>query len=220
MFARVANRYDLLNHLLSLGVDMHWRRRVTRRVVRAAPTVVLDACTGTGDLALSLGKTERVIGSDFCLPMLRHARRKTRQRGSGLGLAAADALSMPLRDESVDVVTVAFGVRNFEDLDDGLEELIRVLGPNGLFLILEFSKPKGIFAPILEWWARRVLPWVGKVVSRDSEAYVYLPESIRTFPEGEEMCSLLREHGLVEVKMVPLTWGVATLYEGVKPRRG
>ncbi len=220
MFSRVANRYDLLNHLLSLGVDVRWRQTVKARIAQISPEVILDACTGTGDLALSVPGLSRVIASDFCLPMLRHARRKALDREKPLDLMAADALSMPLRSGSVDVVTVAFGVRNFENLEAGLEELIRVLRPGGSLLILEFSQPRGAMRPLLDWWAGRVLPWLGRTISRDAEAYSYLPESIRTFPEGEAMCQRLRDQGLVEVKSTPMTWGVATLYDGMKPRRG
>lgn len=219
MFARVAARYDLLNHVLSLGADFVWRKRVTKRVAQADPKVVLDVCTGTGDLALAqTGST--VVGTDFCLPMLARARVKAQRRRVQLELAAADALMMPLRNGTVDVATVAFGVRNFEDLDRGIRELVRVTRTNGLIVILEFSRPRGILAPLLEWWARRVLPWVGRLVSRDGEAYSYLPESIRTFPEGSAMCELLRQNGLAGVTATPLTWGVATMYVGVKSERG
>lgn len=215
MFGRIAHRYDLLNRVLSLGRDVGWRRTVARRVAEAAPESVLDVCTGTGDLAVAVGGG--VIGADFCLPMLAIARRKTLGSESRLPLFAADALQLPIADASIDVVTVAFGVRNFADLGVGLGELVRVLRPGGVLLVLEFSQPGGILAPLLGWWVRNVPPRVGRLLSGDSEAYSYLPASVSTFPEGAAMCQKLEAAGLTAVRSQPLTAGVATLYEGARP---
>lgn len=215
MFGRIAPRYDLLNRVLSLGRDVGWRRVVARRVAAARPSLVLDVCTGTGDLALTLAEGVSA-GSDFCLPMLEVARQKAAARGQRLPLFAADALCLPLPDGCVDVVTVAFGVRNFENLETGLCDLVRVLRPGGLLLVLEFSRPRGPFAPLLAWWVRTVPPRVGRLISGDPEAYEYLPASVRTFPDSGDMCRTLAGVGLERVQARALTGGVASLYEGIK----
>jgi demethylmenaquinone methyltransferase/2-methoxy-6-polyprenyl-1,4-benzoquinol methylase len=216
MFGRIAPRYDLLNRVLSLGRDVSWRRAVAQRGTAAAPTRVLDVCTGTGDLALAFpdGLT---MGADFCLPMLELAQVKASTRGRSLPLVAADGLHLPFVDDCLDVVTVAFGIRNFEDLAAGLDELVRVLRPSGTLLVLEFSRPRGPLAPFLGWWVRMVPPRVGRLLSGDGEAYAYLPASVSTFPDVDLMCEKLTDAGLQSVRATPLTGGVATLYEGVVP---
>ena len=219
MFGRIAHRYDLLNRVLSLGRDVSWRRVVAKRVAAARPDLVLDVCTGTGDLALAIGDG-LVVGTDFCMPMLDLAKRKIADRERQLPLCAADALKLPVADASVDVVTVAFGVRNFSDLGAGLAELARALRPGGVLLVLEFSSPRGPFAPILGWWARNVPPRIGRVLSGDSEAYSYLPASVSTFPDRAEMRRSLTAAGLDQVGARALTGGVVTLYEGVRRQTG
>ena len=159
-----------------------------------------------------------VVGTDFCLPMLDLAKEKIVDRGRRLPLCAADALRLPVPDGLTDVVTVAFGVRNFSDLGAGLAELVRVLRPGGLFLVLEFSRPRGPFAPMLGWWARTVPPRIGRVLSGDSEAYSYLPASVSTFADSAEMCRSLTAAGLDRVRAHTMTGGVVTLYEGVRPQ--
>ncbi len=216
MFGRIAHRYDLLNRVLSLGCDVSWRRAVSQRVAAARPALVLDVCTGTGDLALAIGDG-LVVGADFCLPMLDLAKKKIADRGRRLPLCAADALHLPFSDGSADVVTVAFGARNFSDLGAGLAELARALRPGGLLLVLEFSRPRGPLAPILGWWARNVPPRIGRMMSGDSEAYSYLPASVSTFADSAEMCRNLTAAGLDHVRARPMTGGVVTLYEGVRP---
>jgi demethylmenaquinone methyltransferase/2-methoxy-6-polyprenyl-1,4-benzoquinol methylase len=213
MFGRIAHRYDLLNRVLSLGRDVSWRKMVAQRVAAARPERVLDVCTGTGDLALAIREAE-VFGTDFSLPMLAMARSKTMSRGRRPVLCAADALRLPLADATVDVVTVAFGVRNFADLEIGLSEMVRVLRPGGTVLVLEFSRPRGPLAPLLAWWARSVPPRIGRWVSGDPEAYSYLPASVNTFPEGGKMCRALEKAGLENVEVQRLTGGVASLYQG------
>ena len=217
MFARISGRYDLLNRVLSLGRDVGWRKEVARRVAAIRPDRVLDVCTGTGDLALAM-REKTVFGADFCLPMLAIARSKAVGRGRSLPLCAADALRLPVADRSVDVVTVAFGVRNFFDLVAGLAELARVIRSGGTLLVLEFSRPRGPLAPLLGWWVRNVPPRVGRMLSGDPEAYDYLPASVSAFAEGREMCRALEGAGFVEVEAQRLTGGVATLYQGRRLR--
>jgi len=215
MFGRIAHRYDLLNRVLSLGRDVSWRRVVARRVAAADPGVVLDVCTGTGDLGFAI-RAPIVFGADFCLPMLNLANEKAISRGRSLPLFAADALTLPIPDGSVDVVTVAFGIRNFSDLETGLAELVRVLRPGGLLLVLEFSRPVGRLAPLLGWWVRTVPPRVGRILSGDAEAYSYLPASVSSFADGAEMCRRLSDAGLDQIMARRLTGGVASLYEGTR----
>jgi len=214
MFGRIAHRYDLLNRLLSVGRDRAWRAELARRVARAGGGLVLDVCTGTGDVALGLDGASQVVGTDFCLPMLRIAHHKAAAAGRRVPLFAADALALPIADRALDAVTVAFGVRNFERLDAGLAELVRVLRPGGLLVVLEFSRPGGALGPLLGWWAREVPPRLGRLLSGDHEAYSYLPASVDTFPDTDEMCRRLAAAGLAEVRARRLTGGVATLYDG------
>lgn len=216
MFARIAHRYDLLNRVLSLGNDVRWRRALARRVAAASPARVLDVCTGTGDVALGFDRGPSVVGCDFCLPMLARAGGKVRRLGADLAFVAGDALALPFADASFDAVTVAFGVRNFEHLERGLDELVRVLAPGGVLLVLEFSRPHGPAAPLLRAWARTVPPLVGRLVSGDREAYSYLPESVDRFPAGAALCARLEAAGLDAVRARSLTAGVATLYEGAR----
>lgn len=218
MFGRIAGRYDLLNRLLSLGQDRRWRRTLASRLVSSNAQAVLDVCTGTGDVALGFDPQTETIGSDFCLPMLARARAKAGARRRRLPLVAADAMRLPVADQTMDAVTVAFGVRNFEDLKVGLCDMARVLRPGGVLLILEFSRPQGFFGPLMRWWVRTVPPRVGRWISGDPEAYAYLPDSVRTFPEGPEMCALLESLNLENVIATTLTGGVATLYQATVPR--
>jgi demethylmenaquinone methyltransferase/2-methoxy-6-polyprenyl-1,4-benzoquinol methylase len=216
MFGRIAPRYDLLNRLLSLGSDVRWRRRVVGRSEKARPQRVLDVCTGTGDLAFAFPASVGVFGSDFSLPMLATARSKAGRSGRALPLFAADALRLPVKDASFDVATVAFGIRNFEDLENGLRELARVLRPRGTLLVLEFSRPRGLLAPILGWWVYNVPPWLGRLVSRDREAYQYLSESVAGFPDTGRVCEVLDRVGFGSIATHLLTWGVATVYEAIR----
>ena len=223
MFARVAGRYDLLNHLLSFNLDRYWRRRTVRRVREwlARPNArVLDICCGTGDLTLSLAAAaegRRVFGSDFCHPMLVEARRKTMSRGARCALFEADALQLPMASGSLDLITVAFGLRNFANYQDGLREMCRVLKPGGAAAILEFSQPPNrAFAALYGFYSRRVLPAIGGIVSGSRAAYQYLPESVRKFPGAEALSDRMHEAGFVEVSYQRMTGGIVALHVGVR----
>jgi len=190
MFGRVAPRYDLLNHLLSFQTDRYWRARTVSRLrgALARPGVrVLDLCCGTGDLMLALQSAtkERVLGSDFCHPMLVEARRKISEKRVTSVVFEGDALQLPLQAESLEVITVAFGFRNFSNYRRGLDELLRVLRPGGTLAILEFSTPPNrLFRTCYQFYSTRVLPKIGGMISGDSDAYTYLPESVRKFPDA------------------------------------
>jgi demethylmenaquinone methyltransferase/2-methoxy-6-polyprenyl-1,4-benzoquinol methylase len=225
MFGNIAPRYDLLNHLLSLNVDRYWRWRTTRLVpplVDEGAAPILDVCTGTGDLALAYDRAARgrvpIIGSDFCLPMLLPARQKAKAR-TRIRFIEADTQQLPFPDDTFQIVSVAFGLRNVTDTDRGLAEMTRVARPGGRVAILEFSQPRNwLLGPLYRAYFRWVLPRVGQLVSRSRDrAYSYLPASVMEFPDGEALADRMRQHGLTEVRWHPLTFGIATLYVGVKP---
>jgi len=224
MFGDIAQRYDLLNHLLSLNIDRYWRWRTTRLAPPADDGPILDVCTGTGDLALAYDRAARgrvpVIGADFCRPMLLPAREKARLRhvSERVRFLEADAQRLPFADNRFQLVTVAFGLRNVTDTDKGIAEMVRVARPGGRVAILEFSRPRHwLFGPLYRFYFRRVLPFIGQLVSRSRDnAYNYLPASVMQFPDGEALAAKLREHGLTDVKWHPLTFGIATLYVGTK----
>jgi demethylmenaquinone methyltransferase/2-methoxy-6-polyprenyl-1,4-benzoquinol methylase len=219
MFARVARRYDLANHLLSFNIDRLWRARTVRRVrpiLERPGARVLDVCCGTGDLTLALARAcpTPVFGSDFCHPMLLAARGKAIRAG----LFEADALRLPLRDASLDLVTVAFGFRNLANYRAGLAEMRRVLRPNGMAAILEFSEPpNAVFAALYHFYSRRILPLIGGALSGSRDAYTYLPESVRKFPPAEELAVEMRRAGFAEVRYERFTGGIVALHLGVTP---
>jgi demethylmenaquinone methyltransferase/2-methoxy-6-polyprenyl-1,4-benzoquinol methylase len=223
MFARVARRYDLANHLLSFNIDRLWRARTVRRVrpiLERPGARVLDICCGTGDLTLALAREcgTSVLGSDFCHPMLVAARDKVERRRARADLFEADALRLPLRDASLDLVTVAFGFRNLANYRAGLAEMRRVLGPGGMAAILEFSEPpNAVFAALYHFYSRRILPLIGGVLSGSRDAYTYLPESVRKFPPAEELAEEMRRAGFAEVRYERFTGGIVALHLGVTP---
>jgi demethylmenaquinone methyltransferase/2-methoxy-6-polyprenyl-1,4-benzoquinol methylase len=225
MFGQIARRYDLLNHLLSLGIDWRWRRRAVELVPPGGEAKwVLDVCTGTADLALAYwrgsGQQVRIVGADFCRPMLAVGRRKCRHAGAAgrVALVEADALRLPFGDDCFDIVCAAFGLRNLSDTDAGLREMVRVCRPAGQVAVLEFSTPGGrALGGCYGWYFRRVLPRVGQALARNrQEAYNYLPASVGQFPQGEALAERMRAAGLVEVQCRPFTLGVCTLYTGKK----
>ena len=216
MFDQVAPWYDFLNHLLSLNIDKRWRAKTVAMVPPIGTDPILDLCTGTGDLAKAYHQlgTAPVIGADLSHEMLVRAARKV-----PVPLIEADAQSLPFPDDSFQIVSVSFGLRNVTDMNRGLEEMIRVLKPGGRLAVLEFSKPRSkLLGQAYTTYFRRVLPWIGERFSRNREsAYKYLPESVMAFPDGEQLADVFRGHGLKEVSFTPLTFGVATLYLGKKP---
>lgn len=224
MFAEIAGRYDLLNHLLSLNIDRYWRWRTVRKVPPRGEGPILDLCTGTGDLALayyraSRGKA-RIVGADFCRPMLARGRQKGLAAGAAerLTFVEADAQHLPFADDCFQTVCVAFGLRNVTSTDAGLREMTRVCQPGGTVAVLEFSMPVWQpFKAIYGCYFRRVLPRIGQLLARNKHsAYRYLPASVGEFPQGEALTSRMLAAGLREANYYPLTCGVATLYVGIK----
>lgn len=224
MFGQIAGRYDLLNHLLSLGIDRRWRQRTVKLAAPDGQGPVLDVCTGTGDLALAYWRAGRgrvrVVGADFCRPMLTIAREKSIRAGAEgqLALVEADAVRLPFPGETFQVVCVAFGLRNVSDTDRGLAELVRVCQPGGRVAVLEFSMPQGrLLRALYGWYFHRLLPRIGQAVARNRlEAYNYLPASVGEFPQAEALCRRMEAAGLGRVECHRLTFGVASLYLGVK----
>jgi demethylmenaquinone methyltransferase/2-methoxy-6-polyprenyl-1,4-benzoquinol methylase len=217
MFGQVAPRYDLLNHLLSLNIDKTWRRKTVRRlrpVLDRTEARVLDLCCGTGDLAIELSRDARaqVLGSDFCHPMLTAAKRK-----SSLPFFEADGLQLPLADASLDLITIAFGFRNFANYERGLGELRRVLRPGGILAVLEFSQPPNrLFALLYNFYSDRVLPRIGAAISGAGEAYTYLPESVRKFPDAPGLARMMQQTGFRDVQFDRMTFGIVALHTGVR----
>lgn len=219
MFAAIAPRYDLLNRVLSLGVDRAWRREAAREALALGPVRVLDVATGTGDFALELkarAPGAEVVGSDFVPEMLALAREKARGRHLDLRLEEGDALNLPYPDGSFDAVTCAFGFRNFADYPRGLAELWRVLGPAGRLVILEFPPPRsGLFGSLFRLYFRQVLPRIGALVSGNAGAYTYLPESVLAFPDPERLAGLMHATGF-RTRYRLLTFGIAAIHVGDK----
>ena len=222
MFDRIAPTYDMLNHTLSLNIDRLWRRRVVRLVRRFAPRRILDVATGTGDLAIAMARRIRgtqVLGVDLSEGMLDIARRKVAEAGldGRVVLDTGDAERLFVSDSAVDVATVAFGVRNFGDLDAGLRDIARTLREGGRIVILEFSTPHNPLArAFYGFWNRRVLPRVGGMVSRDRKAYEYLPESIGEFPAPERFLEMMSRAGFRNCKARSQSFGIAHIYVGEK----
>ena len=211
-FARIADRYVTTNHVLSMGTDILWRRKVAGIVRKWKPQQVLDVATGTGDLALAIQKAcpqAEITGSDFCAEMLAHASRRGLEK-----TVVADALSLPFDSQSFDVVTVAFGLRNMADYARALEEMRRVLRPGGHLLVLDFSLPEGFLRKPYQWYLHNALPKLAGALTRQKDAYEYLGGSIEEFPMGEAMRALVSRCGFSQVKVKPLTFGVASIYTG------
>ena len=218
MFNGIAPRYDLLNHLLSMGIDLYWRWRALSRARTGAAAEVLDLATGTGDFALAAGrlKPRRVVGIDVAVQMLKFGQVKI-EAGAAIRLLAGDAERLPFADDSFDLVTVAFGVRNFGHIPTGLSEARRVLRAGGELLILDFADPQmPIFKQLYTFYFKRILPVIGGIISGNRPAYSYLPKSVGEFPKGQAFLDLLDTAGFCENRATRLTLGVAYVYQGLK----
>ncbi len=221
MFNNISHRYDFLNHFLSLGIDILWRKKAVRLIKPFRPKQILDIATGTGDFAiecLSLNP-DKIIGIDISDGMLEVGRVKLKKKAinNKIELQLGDSESINFPNDTFDAITVAFGVRNFEHLEAGLSEMCRVLKPGGVAAILEFSKPT-IFPlkQFYNFYFLKVLPNLGKKISSDSSAYTYLPESVQAFPDGENMAAIIKSCGFNEVKIFTLTGGIASIYLSIK----
>ena len=221
MFDTISTNYDGLNRVISFGIDVKWRNKVVKLVGNTNPDSVLDIATGTGDLAISLAGTgaSQVIGLDLSEGMLAVGRKKIAEKGLSerIEMIQGDSEALPFEDNSFDAITVAFGVRNFEDLEKGLSEIYRILKPGGIFVVLETSVPtKFPFKQGYHFYTRNLLPIIGKLFSKDKVAYSYLSESAAAFPYGENFNNILRKTGFINVEDKPQTMGVATIYTASK----
>ncbi|WP_367913723.1 bifunctional demethylmenaquinone methyltransferase/2-methoxy-6-polyprenyl-1,4-benzoquinol methylase UbiE [Leadbetterella sp. DM7] len=222
MFDNVAGKYDLLNHVLSGGVDIYWRKRALSMLKNNRNDLVLDIATGTGDLAIEANrilKPGKIIGVDISKGMLEEGRAKIKKLGleEKIEMQLGDSEKLLFDDNTFDTVIVSFGVRNFENLLKGLSDMNRVLKPGGTCMVVEFSKPKNYFFKQAYWfYSTKILPLIGKLISKDRSAYTYLPESVKAFPDGEDFLKVYREAGFKECRAVPLTFGICSVYIGKK----
>ena len=221
MFDTISGNYDNLNRVISFGIDIKWRKKVLQIVSKSNPKVILDIATGTGDLAILMAQTnaEKIIGLDISAGMLEVGVKKiaSKNLSNTIEMILADSENMPFEDNYFDAITVAFGVRNFENLEKGLAEILRVLKPNGVFVILETSVPdKTPYKQGYSFYTKNILPLIGKVFSKDDVAYGYLSESAAAFPYGEALNNILRKIGFIDVVALPQTFGVATIYSASK----
>ena len=221
MFDTISRDYDGLNRVISFGIDVKWRKKVVKLVEQTNPKSILDIATGTGDLAIALAKTnaDKIIGLDISSGMLDIGKQKIlkKELEKTIEMVLADSENIPFEDNTFDAITVAFGVRNFETLEKGLKEILRVLKPNGIFVILETSVPtRTPFKEGYKFYTKYVLPKIGKLFSKDNNAYTYLSESASVFPYGEALNNILRKTGFINVKDFPQTLGVATIYTSTK----
>jgi len=221
MFDSISHRYDFLNHFLSLGIDKGWRKKAIKSLHELSPKVMLDVATGTGDFAiqaLSL-KPEKIIGVDISEGMLEVGRKKLRDRklDHRIELLYGDSENLPFEENKFDAVTVAFGVRNFENLERGLKEIFRVVKPGGMVVVLEFSQPRTFpFKQLYSFYFKFILPKIGRIVSSDKAAYTYLPESVAAFPDGDKFLSILGSVGFKKMQCQLLTFGISSIYTATK----
>ncbi|MDP5199256.1 bifunctional demethylmenaquinone methyltransferase/2-methoxy-6-polyprenyl-1,4-benzoquinol methylase UbiE [Flavobacterium sp. DG2-3] len=221
MFDTISGNYDNLNRVISFGIDVKWRKKVLKIVSDKKPKVILDIATGTGDLAILMAQTnaEKIIGLDISAGMLEVGKKKVEEKklSNVIELVLGDSENMPFEDNHFDAITVGFGVRNFENLEKGFAEILRVLKPNGVFVILETSVPdKFPYKQGYNFYSKNILPLIGKLFSKDNDAYGYLSESAAAFPYGEALNNILRKTGFIDVVAMPQTFGVATIYSASK----
>jgi demethylmenaquinone methyltransferase/2-methoxy-6-polyprenyl-1,4-benzoquinol methylase len=222
MFNNISGKYDFLNHFLSAGIDRRWRKKAISKLKDINPKQLLDVATGTGDLALEAHKQlkpEKIIGIDIAVKMLEIGRTKLKRKGLTeiITFEEGDSENLPFEDNSFDAVIVAFGVRNFANVEKGLQEMIRVLRPEGKCVILEFSKPKVFpIKQLYNFYFSSILPGIGRITSKDKKAYSYLYESVQAFPEGKDFEQLLQKLGLNQTSCEALTMGICSIYTGTK----
>ena len=221
MFNNISHKYDFLNHFLSLGIDILWRKKAVRMLAPHQPKKILDIATGTADFAIEALKLnpDEIIGIDISEGMLNVGKEKIKKKGVDniISLELGDSENLRFEAAYFDAYTVAFGVRNFENLEKGLTEMLRVLKPNGTGIILEFSKPRKFpIKQLYNFYFNKILPGIGKMVSKDTAAYTYLPESVYAFPDGEDFVQLLTKIGYKDAKATTLLFGIATIYKASK----
>lgn len=221
MFDNISPKYDFLNHLLSANIDKIWRRKAIKKLQQSNPRSIIDIATGTGDFAISATKItgSKITGIDISEGMLEVGRRKIQKKGLSdrIEFLKADSENLPFLDNTFDAAIVGFGVRNFENLEKGLTEINRILKPGGIFIVLEFAKPiKSPFKEFYYFYFTKILPFLGRVVSKDNRAYTYLPESVNEFPDGADFVQILQNIGFTAAKAFPQTFGIATIYQSVK----
>lgn len=220
MFDNIAPKYDLLNHVLSMKIDVLWRNKLVKWLKKDQPQTVLDVATGTGDLAIAVqkGTGAKVIGLDLSQQMLNVGIEKISKlnKSTQIEMVKGDAENLPFGDDHFEGVTVAFGVRNFENLEKGLSELLRVVKKERSVYILEFSKVEGFLGPLYMFYFKNILPLIGRLVSKDNRAYTYLPDSVNAFPYGEKLRKILLTVGFTRVEYTKVSMGIATIYKATK----
>ena len=222
MFDNIAPWYDFLNHFLSLGIDISWRKKAIRELKQVHPKMILDVATGTADLAIEANKQlgpDKVVGIDISREMLEVGNKKlvTKKLDKKIELLLGDSENLPFKDNTYDAVTVAFGVRNFENLEKGMKEMNRVLKPGGMIVVLEFSRPTLFpFKQLYNFYFKNMLPLIGRITSKDPKAYGYLYESVQAFPDGKDFMVVMEKTGFRSAICKPLTLGICSIYRGVK----
>jgi demethylmenaquinone methyltransferase/2-methoxy-6-polyprenyl-1,4-benzoquinol methylase len=221
MFNNIAGRYDLLNHLLSMGIDRGWRKKLVKLMAKDNPQRILDMATGTADLAIAAAQLNpvNITGTDIAEEMLAIGQEKANKLGLGgmISLLKADSENLPFRDAEFDAAMVAFGVRNYENLPKGLSEMCRVIKPGSRAFILEFSKPQRFpVKQLFRFYSRFILPVIGRLVSKDSTAYTYLPESVAAFPQDDQFIKIMLDAGFSKAEFISLSFGITNLYIGKK----
>ena len=220
MFDSIAPAYDFMNRAMTMGIDKWWRRVAVKMLAKSSPKTILDIATGTGDLALLLHRKlhpEKIVGLDLSEGMLKIAREKAAKAGADIEFEQGDSLAMRFEDDSFDAITVAYGVRNFEHLEQGYREMHRVLRPGGVLVVIELATPVNpIVRPLYNLYTRRIIPWAGRSISKDRRAYSYLPESIAAVPQRDNMLQLMRNAGFGECTYKAMTFGTCIIYMASK----
>ena len=221
MFNNISHRYDFLNHFLSLGIDILWRKKAIRMLKADQPKQILDIATGTGDFAIEALalKPDRIVGVDISPGMLEQGKKKMKKRGLDhlIDMQMGDSEKLLFENNTFDAVIVSFGVRNFENLEKGLSDMYRVLKPGGKAVVVEFSRPRHFpMKQLYNFYFKSILPIIGKLISKDQSAYTYLPESVAVFPDGDDFLTVLHKAGFKNTVCKPLTFGISSIYTGQK----